>query len=267
METITSKENQLVKYTRRLLTRRGRDREGKFILEGLRLVKEALLRPELVEYVFISRGLEHQHELRSLLERVRCYQVSEQVMRAVADTHTPSGILVVCSKPVHDPEELAGAHGFFLVIDKVRDPGNLGTILRTAWAAAVDAVLLVKGTADVYNPKVVRSSMGAVLNLPVFEKIGPGDILELNRRGYRFILADPAGSRLFNQVDYRGDVALVVGSETAGLSELFGTVQACNVRIPLRPGVDSLNAAVACGIILYTAWQQRNVVDDGAGML
>lgn len=257
-EPITSGDNRLIKYTRCLLTRKGREKEGRFIVEGLRLVREALSRPELVDYILVAEKAVHYLEVLSLPAKVRCYSVSERVLETVADTHNPAGILAVCYKPEWGKACFADTDGLLLILDNVRDPGNLGTILRTAWAASVDAVLLMKGTVDIYNGKVVRSTMGAILHLPVFQKVQPRDILKLRAQGYRFIMADPRGTELFYQTDYRGKIALVLGGETTGVSSFpVQDLPVAGVRIPLREGVDSLNAAVACGIILYAAWQQR----------
>ena len=258
MKVITSKDNPLIKSTRHLLTRKGRTEQRRFIVEGLRLVNEAVERAELIDYVLVSQGyLEQQEQYPSLPDSTPCYIVSEPVIKSVTDTRTPSGVMAVCRKPVWSEEEYIQGDSLLLILDDIRDPGNLGTILRTAWAAAVDAVYLLKGTVDVFNPKVVRSTMGAILHLPIFETVEADKMEYLFEQGYRFLLADPAGLQLFYDADYRGKLALVLGGETSGVSPIFREIETARIRIPLRPGVDSLNAAVSCGIILYTAWQQR----------
>lgn len=259
MEVITSRDNRLIKYTRRLLSHKGRETERRFILEGYRLVSEALKKPELVDYLLVSTGYLERCQDKPFVPGIPRYQVSDPVMQAVTGTQTPPGLLAVCRKPVWNQEEVLAGDSILLIIDNIRDPGNLGTIIRTAWAAGVDAVFLTKGTVDAYSPKVVRSTMGAVLNLPLFDRVEPGEVGELRARGYRFLLAEPEGREFFYDADYRGKVALVIGGEATGISEGFRDIGTGGIRIPLRPGVDSLNAAVACGIILYAAWQQRRL--------
>ncbi len=250
-----------------MLERRGREREGKFLVEGLRLVREAVKKPGVVKYIMISCDVEDSI-VQELSEQARAvYRIKPGLIKEISDTQTPSGIVAVCYKLSWDRREIPSENGLVLIVDNVRDPGNLGTILRTSWAVGVHAVFLLKGTVDVYNPKVVRSSMGAVFFLPVFEKAGSDEIRELFRMGYRLLVADPKAREVFIDIDYSGNVALVVGGETTGISRIFEEFSAVGVRIPLRKGVDSLNAAVACGIILYEAWRKRELVCRESSML
>ena len=250
-----------------MLERKGREREGKFLVEGLRMVREAVKKPGIVEHIMVSCDVAEEivQEFSSRVPAV--HKIKPELAREISDTQSPSGIVAVCRKPSWGWQEVPTSNGLVLLIDNLRDPGNLGTILRTAWAAGVNAAFLLKGTVDVYNPKVIRSSMGAVFFLPVFEKVGNDGIRDLCRMGYRLLVADPKASLLFTEADYSGNVAVVVGGETTGISRVFEEFSALKVRIPLREGVDSLNAAVACGIILYEAWRKRELVRQDSRVL
>ncbi|HHV75903.1 MAG TPA: RNA methyltransferase [Syntrophothermus lipocalidus] len=267
MDMITSRRNALIKYASRLLERKARDREGKFLVEGVRMVREAMKRPELIEYVLVACDVTGEMEEEFWRDAASVYRIRPELVKEITDTENPSGIVAVCRKPVWDWESIPESDGLILIVDNLRDPGNLGTILRTAWAAGVDAVFLLKGTVDMYNPKVIRSSMGAVFHFPVFERVGNDEVRELCHRGYRLVVADSKASLVFTDADYYGNVAVVIGGETAGISAVFEELPASRVRIPLREGVDSLNAAVACGIILYEAWSQRHLVRENTSMI
>ncbi|MCR4399744.1 MAG: RNA methyltransferase [Syntrophomonadaceae bacterium] len=259
MKAIHSRDNPVVKRARRLLAARGRREEGCFLLEGLRLVREALAAGAQVEAFFATADFLAAHpEAEEWAAGVPAYLVGEPVMKSLSATESPPGILAICRCPRWELDRAVAPHSLLLVLDNVRDPGNAGTMLRTAWAAGVEAVLLTTGTVDAFSPKVVRASMGAVLHLPLFERAGEPLLAALGERGCRFLVADARGQRLYSQADYQGLVAVVMGSEATGPGPFFARAGAERVRIPLRAGVDSLNAAVACGIILYEAWEQRN---------
>jgi TrmH family RNA methyltransferase len=176
-------------------------------------------------------------------------------MRAASDTQTPQGILVVL-----EPRDLRlPPHPDFLfIVDQVRDPGNLGTILRTAAAAGVDGVLLPPGTVDVYAPKVVRAAMGAHFRLPIrllsWEEIGA----QLESSDLRTYLADARKGVEYTQADFRSPLALIIGSEAEGAGAQAQSLAEERVFIPMPGGMESLNAAIAAGILLFEVVRQRH---------
>jgi TrmH family RNA methyltransferase len=229
-------------------------------IEGLRLVQEVLNTDLSIHKVFYTETVASGASGRSVVEAcaaraIACWEVSADVMDAMSDTETPQGILIVMPIPdlrcrADDP--------FTLIPDSVRDPGNLGTILRTAWAAGVSQVLLPPGTVDYLNPKVVRAGMGAHLHMPMqqasWDKIrsivGNADVwlAEANR-----------GTR-YDAVDWRGRVTLVVGGEAEGASDEGRALAGDRcVYIPMAANVDSLNAAMAAVVLLFEAAKQRHV--------
>ena len=190
---------------------------------------------------------------------VPCYGVSEPVMKACSDTVTPQGILAVL--PIPDlplPERPT----LTLILDRVRDPGNLGAILRTALAAGVEQVLLASGTVDGSNPKVVRAAMGAHLRLPIAARRW-GAIAEAVA-GCDVWLATASGETVYTAVDWTRPVALIVGGEASGAGERAQALAQGQVSIPMAAGVESLNTAMATAVILFEAVRQRTAKEHGA---
>ncbi len=255
---ITSLRNEKVRLVRALQTRRkARLREGCLVVEGVRLGEEALragVLPRFVLHTAASRANERATALITAWTEkgVPCYEVSAEVMEACSATETPPGVLAVVSIPSTPPP---AEPTFVLVLDRVRDPGNLGTILRTALAAGVDWVVLAPGTVDPTNPKVVRAGAGAHFRLP-FARLG-WKAIGRAVAGYRIYLAAARGERPYTEVDWSGRVALVVGGEAAGAGEQARALAETTVFIPMAPGVESLNVAVATGVLLFEAARQR----------
>ncbi|MCS7178700.1 MAG: RNA methyltransferase [Anaerolineae bacterium] len=258
---ITSLKNDRVRLVRALQERRRvRQRERRWVVEGIRLCQEvatAKLRPH---FVFYTARLQEDPRGQALLATwqeagVPCEEVSEAVMAACSDTETPQGILAV----VPIPDLPFPPHPTLtLILDRLRDPGNLGTILRTAWAAGVEGVILAPGTVDATNPKAVRAAMGAHFHLPVVAM----DWEEIARvvAGCRVYLADARGATIYTDVDWTGRVALVVGGEAAGAGSRAHALAGATVAIPMADGVESLNAAVAAAVLLFEAARQRRAL-------
>jgi len=260
MPMITSTSNAQVKRVRQL-QRDARERaaSGLCVVEGLRLAREATLSQAQIEAAYITAQFRAQSagaELERLLQQrgAPLTEVTPAVMQAMADTETPQGILLVLSlPPLPFPER-----GFFFIPDGVRDPGNLGTMLRTAWAAGVEAVCLPPGTVDPTNPKVLRAGMGAHFHLPLLRL--DWEALHTLLAGAPVWLAEAQGAVPYSEVDWRGEKAgLIVGGEAFGAGlEARRLAAGRHVRIPMAPGVESLNAASAAAILLFAAARQRH---------
>lgn len=254
---ITSRDNPLFKLARSLGSRKGRDKSGMFLVEGVKLVGEALSRPELVETILISESTRE-----SLVGDLETYQIprvtiSSELAEALAETETTQGVWAICRRLGLVQMERASSLDFVLVLAQIQDPGNLGTMLRTAWAVGVEAVLLSVGSVDAFNPKVIRSAMGATFKLPVYTDISLSDIETLQNNGFQVLACDPQGEISLFQSDLRGKMAIIMGNEGQGLSPEWKTVADYRLNIPLQAGVESINVAVACGIVLYEAYRQR----------
>lgn len=264
-EMITSRKNDKVRYVRALQSRRRvRQRERRFVFEGIRLVEETIRAGIPPAFVFCTASVEADERGGRLLASLRamnvpCYTVSEPVMAVCSDTETPQGILAVLPIPdLPRPEHPT----LTLILDRVRDPGNLGAILRTALAAGVDQVLLAPGTVDASNPKVVRAAAGAHLRLPVaalkWEAIAEAVT------GCDVWVAAAGGETVYTAVDWTQPVALIVGGEAAGAGERARALAQGQVSIPMAAGVESLNAAIATAVLLFEAMRRRTAKGHAA---
>jgi len=252
---VTSLANERVKYARSLHRERARTREKRFLIEGTRAVQEALragVRPVLAFYTArLSATSQGAALLAQLKHAAECLmEVSPQVMASLSDTVAPQGVLAV----VPIPDLPWPAHGLVVVLDSLRDPGNAGTILRTAWAAGAAGLATGKGTVDPFAPKVVRAAMGAHFYLPIRAGLDRPELAAL-LSGRRLILADQAGTPYWH-LDWQGDIALIIGGEARGaeLTEGFAQVRAA---IPMAQEAESLNAAIAAAVLLFEAARQR----------
>jgi TrmH family RNA methyltransferase len=252
---IESVQNPKVKLARALQRRREREREGKLFVEGLRLVEDALgagLHPDLL---FFTAPALAQPRIERLIEahRSAAWEVSPAVMAEMTDTVTPQGIAAILPLPdLGWPAQPT----FLLVADGVRDPGNLGTLLRSAAAAGVQGVVLPKGNVDPWSDKVLRAGMGAHFRLPIRDALEWAEALPL-LEGLKVRLADASGLLSYDEADWTLPSALLVGGEAGGAG--FTARQRADeiVSIPMAHAVESLNAAVAGSIILFEAFRQR----------
>ncbi len=254
---ITSRRNPQVQEVRRLQEEsRYRRRTRRFVVEGVRLAEEALragARPEKIFYCPASLNPRGQAVVAAYEEQgVPVWEVTPEVMAAMSATETPQGLLLVLPWPQHPwPER----RDFMLLIDGLQDPGNMGTVLRTAWATGVQGVWVLPGTVDLWSPKVVRGAMGAHFYLPC-QRLDWEDLPSV-LQGLRVYVTDPHEGVEYTQVPWREPFVLVIGSEAHGVREPLRDVADLYVHIPLAPGVESLNAAVAAGILLFEARRQR----------
>lgn len=253
---ISSTSNPKIKWVRSLQgQRRTRQKERLFVVEGVRLVEEALASGWSAKLLLYTQDLhERGQQIVDSYRRqaVSIETVSEHVMRAASDTETPQGILAVLSqKELPTPERL----DFVLVADGVRDPGNLGTILRSAAAAGVQTVLLPPGSVDPFAPKVVRAGMGAHFHLPT----QPCSWQQITTKieGLCTYLAVAGAGIPYDQADFTAPLALVIGSEAQGISTKAQQLSTAQVHIPMPGGGESLNAAVAASVLLFEVVRQR----------
>lgn len=252
---ITSQTNSKVKAVKRLQEeRRFRQRERLFVVEGTRLLGELVsLHKEAQDIFYTNEWLENRAN-RHLINQLpgRKHQVSPAIMKIMSDVATPAGILATV--PIQ-PHPIPDQPTFLLLLDSIRIPGNLGTLLRTAGAAGVDAVLLAPGCVDVYNPKVIRGGMGAHLRLPI--QTLSWDDIQAQTAHTAVWLASADGNITYTSIDWTGPCTLLIGGEADGASVESGRLTPGRVAIPLANQTESLNAAIAAGVILFEAVRQR----------
>ncbi len=261
MKEIKSRDNQKIRNAARLKEQKYRHREQMFLIEGRTLFCEAVKGQQELLRVFVERETAEQYldEFRKTRD-VEWVKIDNSIMKHICDTQTPQGIVAVARIPQWGLHNITQKPGFLLFLDHIGDPGNMGTILRTAWAFGVQGVLLSNGCVDPFNPKVVRASMGAVFNVPVFIDISLEELVRLKKEGYRILASSLNADIYIDNVDFTGPVIIIIGSEARGVSPKILNVCDHSFKIPLITPVDSLNAGVACGIIVYEAGKQRGSV-------
>lgn len=259
---ITSTKNSKIQWVRALQKQSKERREaGAFVVEGVRLVKEALSSGWELLHVFYAAGLNSTG--MDLVSRaaglgVPVEEAAPAVLKAASDTETPQGVLAVIRQKLL---ELPKKPDFLLIADAVRDPGNLGTILRTAAAAGVQAVLLPAGTVDPFSPKVLRAGMGAHFRLPVHSKSWAEIhqyLIELDGGPPAVYIADSGGGQPYTQADFRSPLVLIIGGEAEGAGEQADLIANKRVHIPMPGGTESLNAAVAAAVLMFEVVRQRS---------
>lgn len=259
---ITSAQNPKIKMVRELMAdRKERAKRQAYVVEGVRLIEEVLnagIPPQLVLYSadLSSRG-------KAIIEKFEVMgcsveEVDMRILHSLAGTDTPQGILAVVPLPIG---KLPSRLDLLLVLDQIRDPGNMGTILRSGIAAGVQAVVLTPESADAFSPKVVRAAMGAHFRLPILTLDWP-EIISACRRNRpqpaAILIADSSEGSPCWQTDLQRPVALVIGSEADGPQPTAFEAAAGLVHIPMPGKAESLNAAIAASILLYEVVRQRN---------
>jgi TrmH family RNA methyltransferase len=277
MTLITSPANPRIIALRDLHTTRGRKKSGLFLMEGPHLL-EALLdaniaphevyyQPELLQRTAKGRTLLNQLIHASSLPPERLVEVSERVIESLGETQTSQGVVSSLSFDAFQPELVrarrsSASRPALLILDELADPGNMGTILRTALAADVDEVLLTPNSVDCFNPKVVRAASGAHIALPIATNLAWEAIEEriiMHCEGERRVFLAEAGSpHLYFEQDLRQPFALIIGNEAHGSSQEARRLATMSISIPLANGVESLNAAMAVGIILFELIRQAS---------
>jgi rRNA methylases len=259
-----SLQNEQVKHVVTLRRRKGREEARQFVVEGRRFVEEALNREAGILRVFYCPQRE-QPEWKPLLKElgnrhIPISEIDERILYKISSTVEPQGILAVVQQPDFTWEDVrVDSQTVLLIIDGVQDPGNLGTILRTALAAGVRQVCLTKGTVDVYNNKVLRSSMGAIFSLTILSDLSPEEIFNYcSSRVLKLITADLEGEVIYGSEMIKLPLALVVGNEANGPSPFFRDLAQQHLKIPMDCNVESLNVAMATGILLYEIVRQRD---------
>ncbi len=266
MERITSKDNNRIKKLKALLAKsKERTASDTFVAEGLRLVMDTP--EELIRELYIAEDLMDtdiavlEFADRLVKRGTSVWTVTNEVMKQISDTVTPQGFLAVVSMPSHDREDIFGKDGekpLILILEDVRDPGNMGTIIRTAEGAGVTGLIMTKGCVDVFSPKVVRSTMGSIFRVPMWEGAELREAVSLlKERGCRIFGAHLNGADVYDGFNYIESTAFLIGNEANGMSNEARILCDDLVIIPMKGKLESLNASVAAGILAYEAARQR----------
>ena len=276
MQRISSKDNSLIKHIKRLKEKKYRDEYGEFIIEGLKVINEAIQENADIRQIVVCDGCDNSEMIESHLKyemaRLDFIYVPQNIFKMISDVENPQGVLAVIGKikTNRDDNKEAGQtsktlktssidlnEDIILALDDIQDPGNLGTILRTADSVGLKQILVSKGTADAYNPKVVRSTMGAIFRVNVIECDNLKETLkELQSKDYKVMTTSLKAKKSIYEVDYKKKI-IVIGNEANGVSKEILNLADEKVIIPMLGKTESLNASVATGVILYEYVRQK----------
>ncbi len=265
MNFITSGQNNTIKEIKALHQKKYRDAQQLYFIEGIRFVGDALENGQNIIKAVISDRLESLNGGSALLSKLsmvcgQIFCVPEKLFKEISDTQSPQGVLAVLTKQPPDMEAALENGKAVVILDSLQDPGNVGTIIRTADAAGISAVLMTKGCVDVYSPKVLRSTMGSVFHLPIIEDVDIIKSLEaLREKGYKIIASHLKGENNYYEEDLTLRSAIIIGNEANGISEETAALSDKLVRIPMPGRAESLNASVAASIMIYEYVRQNNL--------
>lgn len=265
INTITSKDNKILKEVRSLLQKKNREKLGKYLIEGQRIVEQAIeVSYPLEKVIFQEDVLLKNEELKNLSNKldangIQVISIDEKLFKDISQVENSQGIIAVANIVEDEKTEdiINENFSFGVVLDKIQDPGNLGTILRTAEALGADFLFLLKGCVDLYNPKTVRSTMGSIFTMKVYSGTHE-ELLEVKEAGkYKLVSADLKGAKFSNQIEkYENKTMLVIGNEGNGISKEVLEMSDIRVKIPLLGRAESLNASMAAGILIYDIKQK-----------
>ena len=286
MQRISSKDNSLIKHIKRLKEKKYRDEYGEFIVEGLKVINEAIQENADIRQIVVCDGCDNSEMIESHLKyemaRLDFIYVPQNIFKMISDVENPQGVLAVIGKLKNSEKSYSNANkknneidndaeaeqisktsninlneDIILALDDLQDPGNLGTILRTADSVGLKQILVSKGTADAYNPKVVRSTMGAIFRVNVIECENLKETLkELQNKDYKVMTTSLKAKKSIYEVDYKKKI-IVIGNEANGVSKEIQSLADEKVIIPMLGKTESLNASVATGVILYEYVRQK----------
>lgn len=249
---IESNQNKIIKEVNSLKAKKERDKTGLFILEGKRLVDEI---PNSWEIKYLLKAESYSEDIN--FENV--YTVKDSLFEKISETVNPQGILAICHIKEFDVTNVDYSNSpFFVVLENVTDPGNMGTLIRTADAAGADGIFLSKGCVDIYNPKVIRATMGSIFHLPIYRNLNLMDLMEdFKNNNVKTLAAHLKGTSTPYKVDMTTACAVIIGNEANGLSDEISEMASDLVKIPMPGKAESMNAGIAGGILIYEAVRQR----------
>lgn len=260
MQIITSKENEIVKNIRKLKDKKYRDETRSYLIEGIKMVEEAIKEKVVIQKIVICEEcLQSENISQKLLYAIAkydCVYVSKKVFEYLTTVVNPQGIMAVVEKKSKN-QKIDYQDDLILVLDGIQDPGNLGTILRTADSVGLKQMIVTKETADVFNPKVVRSTMGAIFRVNVIESDNMvATLKEIKKNKFKIVATSLEAERSIYDISYRKTV-VVIGNEANGVSKQILDLADTKAIIPMLGKTESLNASIATGVILYEYVRQK----------
>ena len=254
MQVISSKDNEFVKHVKKLKEKKYRDINQEFIIEGIKLVKEAIEEKANIKNIIICDNCEDSgiipKDLMYEIAKYNCIYVTENILKTMSDVNAPQGILAIISMN-NKNNEIDYSQDIIVALDDIQDPGNLGTILRTVDSVGLNQILVSKGTADCYNPKVVRSTMGAIFRIKIIECENLEQTLkETQKNNFRIVVSSLQTKNSLYDINFDKKV-IIIGNEANGVEPQIQKIADEKIKIPMLGKTESLNASVATGVILY----------------
>ncbi len=260
MQIISSKENQFIKHIKKLKDKKYRDINNEYLIEGIKLIKEAIQEKAKIKQIVICDECEKieaiPKDLMYEIAKHECIYVTKKLFETLTNVVEPQGILAIIGKS--DPkQEINYNEDIIVALDDIQDPGNLGTILRTVDSIGLTQIIISKGTADVFNPKVIRSSMGAIFRVKVIESEDlKQTLLEIKKHKFELLVTSLQTKKSVYDIKYKKKI-IVIGNEANGVSKEIQELSDYKIKIPMLGKTESLNASVATGIILYEYVRQK----------
>ena len=260
MQTISSKDNELIKHIKKLKDKKERDLSNEYIIEGIKLIQEAIQENAKIKQIIICDDCEKTEsipkDLMYEIAKQECIYVTNKVFDSITEVMNPQGILAIIEKQSKEIQ-IDDKQDIILALDDIQDPGNLGTILRTADSIGLTQILVSKGTADSYNPKVVRSTMGAIFRVKIIECEDLVKTLkEIKKHKFEIVVSSLQTDNSIYDINYHKKV-IVIGNEANGVKREIQDLADKKIKIPMLGKTESLNASVATGIILYEYVRQK----------
>ena len=268
MQVISSKDNEFIKHVKKLKDKKYRDLNNEYIIEGIKIIEEAINEKANIKQVVICDDCEKTSnipkDLMYEIAKQECVYVTSKLFESLTDVTNPQGILAIVEKNTvksqiagSEEQEIDYTQDIIVALDDIQDPGNLGTILRTVDSIGLSQILVSKGTADSYNPKVVRSTMGAIFRVKIIECEDLEKTLkEIKKHKFEIVVTSLQTKNSIYDIDYKNKV-IVIGNEANGVEEKIQKLADKKVKIPMLGKTESLNASVATGIILYEYVRQK----------
>ena len=256
MQKITSKDNEFIKHIKKLKDKKYRDLNNEYLIEGIKLIQEAIQENTKIKQIVICEDCENTEiipkELMYEIAKFECIYVTKQIFNTITEVKNPQGIIAIINKE-NTEKEIDYNQDIIVALDDLQDPGNLGTILRTVDSIGLNQILVSKGTADCFNPKVVRSTMGAIFRVKIIECEDLKNTLkEVKKHKFKLLKAE----KTIYATEYKKKV-IIIGNEANGVKKEIQDMADEKVKIPMLGKTESLNASVATGIILYEYVRQK----------
>lgn len=260
MQIISSKDNELVKHIKKLKDKKYRDESNEYIVEGVKLIEEAVKENAKIKKIIICEDTTRTYEIPTsvMLEiaKYECIYVTDKIFSSITQVTNPQGVMAIIEKN-NQNQEIDFSQDIIVVLDDVQDPGNLGTILRTVDSIGLNQIIVSKGTADSFNPKVVRSTMGAIFRINIIETENLKETIKtIKKHHYKLMVTSLQTENSIYDIDFRKKI-IVIGNESNGVSQEIQDMADEKAKIHMLGKTESLNASVAAGIVMYEYVRQK----------